>query len=130
MMQGPLAGPEHELTRPQADERAADLHTTVLGNDLCDFHDPAWIDGSGFPAEVGHVVGASRDGTRNPAPDAHRLVLDRLGVAAAELLFVDEQPVNAAEARAVVWFDVTRPQRNYAKVCHTFGLAADDGGSR
>jgi putative hydrolase of the HAD superfamily len=139
MMRRLFAGSEHELVRPQAqalvaDAHTAGLHTAVLSNDLHDFHDQAWIDGIGVLAEVGCVVDASRHRMRKPASDAYRLVLDRLGVAADQALFVDDQPANVAGARAVgmavVWFDVTRPQHSYAKVRRALELARDDGGAR
>jgi putative hydrolase of the HAD superfamily len=139
MMRRLYAGPEDELVRPAArvlvaDARQRGLQTAVLSNDLHDFHDQVWIDRIGFLAEVGCVVDTSRHGTRKPEPDAYRLVLDRLGVAADQALFVDDQPANGAGAEAVglaaVWFDVTRPDDSYRKVRHALGLAVDDGGTR
>jgi putative hydrolase of the HAD superfamily len=137
MMARLFHGPEAELVRPQAHElvaaaRRRGLETAVLTNDLYDFHDQAWIDGIRVLAEVGCVVDASRHGTRKPEPAAYRLVLDRLGVAPDQAVFVDDQPANAAGAAAAgmaaVWFDVTRPDDSYRKVRHALGLASDDGG--
>jgi putative hydrolase of the HAD superfamily len=138
MMRRLYAAPEPELVRRRArallaDAQAAGLRTAVLTNDLHEFHDQAWIDGIGFLAEVGCVVDASRHGAPKPAPDAYRLTLDSLGVAADQALFVDDQPVNVAGAAAVgleaVWFDVTRPHDSYGTVRHALGLADDDGGT-
>jgi putative hydrolase of the HAD superfamily len=138
MMARLFDGPEAELVRPRARElvaaaRRRGLETAVLTNDLYDFHDQAWIDRMGILAEVGRVVDASRHGTRKPEPAAYRLVLDRLGVAADQVLFVDDQPANAAGAEAAgmaaVWFDVTRPEESYTAVDHALGLAGDDGGT-
>ena len=137
MMARLFDGPEAELVRPQARDlvaaaRRRGLETAVLTNDLYDFHDQAWIDGIRVLAEVGCVVDASRHGTRKPEPAAYRLVLDRLGVAPDQAVFVDDQPANAAGAAAAgmaaVWFDVTRPDDSYRKVRHALGLASDDGG--
>ena len=137
MMARLFDGPEDELVRPQArvlvaEAGAAGLETAVLTNDLYDFHDQAWIDRMGVLAEVGCVVDTSRHGTRKPEPAAYRLVIDRLGVAADQAVFVDDQPANAAGAEAAgmaaVWFDVTRPDDSYRKVRHALGLASDDGG--
>jgi putative hydrolase of the HAD superfamily len=130
-------GPEDEFIRPQAralvaEARAAGLQTAVLTNDLYDFHDQAWIDRMRVLAEVGCVVDTSRHGTRKPEPAAYRLVLDRLGVAADQVVLVDDQPANAAGAEAAgmtaVWFDVTRPDHSYDEVRQAIGLA-DDGGT-
>jgi putative hydrolase of the HAD superfamily len=137
MMARLFDAPEAELVRPQARDlvaaaSAAGLETAVLTNDLYDFHDQAWIARIRVLAEVGCVVDASRHGTRKPAPAAYRLVLDRLGVAPDQAVFVDDQPANAAGAAAAgmaaVWFDVTRPDDSYRKVRHALGLASDDGG--
>jgi putative hydrolase of the HAD superfamily len=138
MMARLFDGPEEELVRPQAralvaEARAAGLETAVLTNDLYDFHDQAWIDRMRVLAEVGCVVDTSRHGTRKPEPAAYRLVLDRLGVAADQAVFVDDQPANAAGAEdagmTAVWFDVTRPEHSYDEVRQAIGLA-DDGGNR
>ena len=105
MMARLFDGPEAELVRPQARDlvaaaRRRGLETAVLTNDLYDFHDQAWIDRIRVLAEVGCVVDASRHGTRKPEPAAYRLVLDRLGVAPDQAVFVDDQPANAAGAAA------------------------------
>jgi putative hydrolase of the HAD superfamily len=136
MMARLFDGPEAELIRPEArglvaDAQAAGLETAVLTNDLYDFHDQAWIDRMGILAEVGCVVDTSRHGTRKPEPAAYRLVLDRLGVAPDQAVFVDDQPANAAGAEAAglraVWFDVTRPAASYETVRQALGLATDGG---
>ena len=137
MMARLFDGPEADLLRPEARRlvaaaRRRGLGTAVLTNDLHDFHDQAWIDRMGILAEVGCVVDASRHGTRKPEPAAYRLVLDRVGVAADQAVFVDDQPANAAGAEAAgmraVWFDVTRPAASYREVRHGLGLA-DNGGN-
>jgi putative hydrolase of the HAD superfamily len=138
MMARLFDGPEDELVRPQAralvaEAKAAGLETAVLTNDLHDFHAQAWIDRMRVLAEVGCVVDTSRHGTRKPEPAAYRLVLDRLGVAADQAVFVDDQPANAAGAgtagMAVVWFDVTRPDDSYQQVRQAIGLGGATGGN-
>ena len=138
MMARLFDGPEDELVRPQARDLLAAAHqagleTAVLTNDLHDFHDQAWIDRVGILAELGRVVDAARHGTHKPEPRAYRLVLDRLGVAPDQAVFVDDQPANVAGAEAAgmaaVWFDVRRPDASYDTVRHALGLAANPGGS-
>jgi putative hydrolase of the HAD superfamily len=131
-------GPEEELTRPQAralvaEAGAAGLETAVLTNDLHAFHEQAWIDRMRFLDEVGCVVDTSHHGTRKPEPAAYRLVLDRIGVAADQAVFVDDQPVNTAGAEAAgmaaVFFDVTRPDDSYEQVGRAAGLGGAAGGN-
>src|SRR5918994_1076761 len=138
MMARLFDGPEDELVRPQAralvaGAKAAGLETAVLTNDLYVFHAQAWIDRMRVLAEVGCVVDTSRHGTRKPEPAAYRLVLDRLGVAADQAVFVDDQPANAAGAGAAgmapVWFDVTRPDDSYQQVRQAIGLGGAPGGN-
>ena len=104
----------------------------MLTNDLYDFHDQAWIDRMRVLAEVGCVVDTSRHGTRKPEPAAYRLVLDRLGVAADQAVFADDQPANAAGAEAAgieaVRFDVTRPDHSYDQLRQALGLDGEPGG--
>jgi putative hydrolase of the HAD superfamily len=130
-------GSEDELTRRQAralvaEARRRGLETAVLTNDLHAFHNRAWIDRIRFLEEVGCVVDTSHHGTRKPEPAAYRLVLDRIGVAADQAVFVDDQPVNTAGATAAgmaaVWFDVTRPDHSYQQVRQAIGLDGEIGG--
>lgn len=132
-------GPEDELIRPQAralvaEARRRGLETAVLTNDLHAFHDRAWIDRMRFLDEVGCVVDTSHHGTRKPEPAAYRLVLDRIGVAPDQAVFVDDQPANAAGAEAAgieaVWFDVTRPDESYRQVRQALGLDGEIGGNQ
>lgn len=47
------------------------------------------------------VVDSSEVGMRKPAPGIYRLALDRLGLSAQEVVFVDDAPGNVAGAEAV-----------------------------
>jgi putative hydrolase of the HAD superfamily len=47
------------------------------------------------------VVDSSEVGMRKPAPEIYRLALDRLGLTAADVVFVDDAPGNVAGAEAV-----------------------------
>jgi putative hydrolase of the HAD superfamily len=78
--------------------------------------------------EVDVLVDGSVEHVLKPDPRIYALVLERLGVGAAQCLFVDDQPGNVAGAEAVgmaaVWFDVTDPIGSYAEVRSALGLGA------
>lgn len=48
-----------------------------------------------------HVIESSREGVRKPDPAAYQLVLDRLGVEASAVVFLDDLGVNLKPARAL-----------------------------
>ena len=74
------------------------------------------------------VVDATHTRILKPDPRAYRAVLDELGLAAADCVFVDDQERNVVGARAVgmctVLFDVLRPRASYDDALNQLGLAA------
>ena len=96
------------------DVRAAGIRLGMLTNDLYDFHGEAWVARMGIFARAEVLVDVSRHGVLKPDPDAYRLGIEAMGMPAAELLFLDDQPVNTAGARdvglVVIDVDVLRPQ--------------------
>ena len=96
-----------ELRRSLIDEG---LRVAALTNDLSRFHDPAWIERMDVLDRFDPFVDLSNTGILKPDPRGYRRVLDRLGLEAGQVLFVDDQPVNIAGAEQVgmqaVHFDV------------------------
>ncbi|HSN07222.1 MAG TPA: HAD-IA family hydrolase, partial [Candidatus Angelobacter sp.] len=92
----------------------------VLTNDMRAFHGDEWVSRMSVLRSMDVVVDGSVEHVLKPDPRIYRLVVDRLGVAAGDCLFVDDQPGNVAGAEAVglaaLWFDVTRPEASYAEV--------------
>ena len=123
---------EDELLRPMArplvdDAKAAGLAVAVCTNDMAAFHDATWIAHMTILDQMDVIVDGSIEHVLKPDPRIFAMVVDRLGIAASDCLFVDDQPGNVEGARAVgmraVWFDVTDPQRSYAEVRSELGLA-------
>jgi putative hydrolase of the HAD superfamily len=121
-------GSEDELVRPEARDavgavRRAGLATAVLTNDMRAFHGEEWVARMSILRSMDAVVDGSVEHVLKPDPRIYRLVIERLGLAAEDCLFVDDQPGNVAGAQAVgmpaVWFDVTRPGDSYATVLAT-----------
>jgi putative hydrolase of the HAD superfamily len=124
---------EDELVRPEAaalvvDARAAGIAVAVCTNDMQAFHGEAWVARMSILSRLDALVDGSVEHVLKPDPRIYRLVLDRLGLPAAQCLFVDDQPGNIEGARAVgmqtEWFDVTAPERSWLEVRRALGLVA------
>lgn len=122
---GMYAADEAELVRPEAVELIAEarrrgMAVAVLTNDLRAFHGPEWVARMTVLATVDLIVDGSVEAVLKPDPRIYGLVTSRLGVAAEDCVFVDDQPGNVAGARAVgmtaVWFDITDPGASFAAV--------------
>ena len=73
------------------------------------------------------IVDATHTKILKPDPQAYAICLNRLGLAAAECVFVDDQQRNVDGARQVglttVLFDVRNPQTSYDRALAELGLA-------
>jgi putative hydrolase of the HAD superfamily len=121
-----------ELIRPEAVDvvaRAQDagIGVSVLTNDLRAFHGDDWVDAIDFLRDVDHVIDLSHAGFLKPDLRAYRLALDTLGdVDPARVLFVDDQPLNAAGAdragMAGMWFDIKHATSSWGSVAERLQL--------
>jgi putative hydrolase of the HAD superfamily len=107
--------PRHEVLRPDTWQLrrtliGKGLRVAALTNDLSRFHDPAWIERMDVLDKFDPFVDLSNTGILKPDPRGYRRVLAGLHVAAEQVLFVDDQPVNIEGAENVgmqaVHFDV------------------------
>lgn len=130
-MTATLAGPEEQIIRPEArtllaDASAAGIRTGILSNELRLFHGEEWMARMSVLAAVDVVVDASDTGILKPDPRAYRLALDRLGLPAHAVVFVDDQLPNVEGAHRVglvaVHFHVTDAARSFATVRELLGL--------
>jgi len=115
------------------DARAAGIPVGILTNDLSDFHKDEWIEKIEIVGDVDVVVDGSVEGFLKPDPRLYEMLSERLGVAYADMVFLDDQATNIRGAEALgipsVWFDVTDPETSYASVRKLLGLPAEgDGG--
>jgi putative hydrolase of the HAD superfamily len=123
------------LVREQArrlvrDARAAGIPVGILTNDLSAFHTQEWIDQIEIVGAVDVVVDGSVEGHLKPAPRLYELLAERLGVAFADMVFLDDQATNIRGAEALgipsVWFDVVDPDTSYAEVRKLLCLPPED----
>ena len=129
----PLAyrGDEHEFLRPEVvslveDAADAGVRTAMLSNDLTTFHGESWVDKVPFFGRLGRFFDAASLGARKPDPTAYTGAVERLGLPAGTVLFVDDLPENvigASEAGLpAVLFDITDPAGSTALIRKELGL--------
>lgn len=123
--------PGPRMVRPQAqalltDAIEAGRPTAILTNDMRAFHGQDWIDGMAIIHTVDVMVDGSVEGVLKPDPALYRKLSERLGVAFADMVFVDDQPHNIEGAEALgipsVWFDVTDPDASFDRARSLMGL--------
>ncbi|MFN6977303.1 MAG: HAD-IA family hydrolase [Gemmobacter sp.] len=126
-----LTMPADEMLRPEAlalvaRVAAAGRRCAVLSNELELFYGPGWADDLPVMRHMAAVIDGTHTGILKPAPEAYRLALDALGVAAGDVVFVDDQKRNADGALAVgmkvVHLDVRDPAAGFAAAARLLGL--------
>jgi putative hydrolase of the HAD superfamily len=127
---------EAETVRPEARAlldaaRAAGVPVAVLTNDLSAFHDASWVESQHLLTEVGALVDCSTLGFLKPDPRAYRAGAEALGRDPENVIFLDDQPWNAAGARAVgmtaIDVDIADPAPAFRRACELAGLAEAAG---
>lgn len=131
MFESLYSPPGPRMIRPQAeallsDAIAAGRRTAILTNDMKAFHTQDWIDGTDIIHRVDVLVDGSVEGVLKPDPRLYEMLSDRLGVAFADMVFVDDQQHNIEGAEALgipsVWFDVTDPAASFDRARTLMGL--------
>ena len=71
-----------------------------------------------------HVIESSREGVRKPDPAAYQLVLDRLGVEAHQVVFLDDLGINLKPAKALgmTTIKVVDPDEALAELAEVLGI--------
>ncbi|QSR29369.1 HAD family hydrolase [Nocardioides sp. S5] len=112
------------------DAHAAGMQVGILSNDLGHFHKDEWIEQIEIVGDVDVVVDGSVEGYLKPHPRLYEMLSERLDVAFADMVFLDDQTTNIRGAEALgipsVWFDVTDPDESFAAVRHLLGLPTED----
>jgi putative hydrolase of the HAD superfamily len=125
--------PEDRLVRPEVrdlmeEARGVGVTVGLLTNDLRDFHGRAWVESLRVFATADVTIDGSLTGVLKPDPRAYELALEALDLPAAEVVFLDDQPVNVRGAVAVglqvVAVDVTTPASAVSRTRALLELAA------
>ena len=96
--------PEHEWLRAEMVElmtevKAAGLRLGALTNDLAAFHGPGWAEQQEHLKLFDVIVDASLTGVLKPDPRAFGQAAEALGLAAEQIVFLDDMPWNVEGAR-------------------------------
>ncbi|MFC4602496.1 HAD-IA family hydrolase [Rhodococcus kronopolitis] len=128
---GVLVGPGSDaagLGEILAQVRRRGVRTAVLSNDP---GGPGadWLRELGAGRLVDEVLLSGDVGLEKPDPRIYRLAAERLGLATADCVFVDDLPVNVrgAVAAGMVAVHHTDPERTVAELQILFGLTPGDG---
>ena len=89
-----------EVVALMADTKAAGLPLVALTNDLADFHGQTWADEQEWLEPFDTIVDGSVTGVLKPDPAAYELAISAVGLPAAEIVYLDDMPVNVAGGAA------------------------------
>lgn len=124
---------EVELVRPGAvqlihDAKEAGVLVGVHTNDLTAFHNAEWLERMTILNEFEVMVDGRTDGVYKPDAAAFELMIERMGMNAQDIVFIDDQPVNIEGGKVMgmlcVHFDPTNPEPAYAQARQLLGLPA------
>jgi putative hydrolase of the HAD superfamily len=90
-----------EVVELIADVKRAGLKVGILTNELDLFHGEGWLQTVPFAADLDCVVDATHTHILKPDPRAYGLALQALGLAAPEVVFIDDQWRNVRGGEAV-----------------------------
>ncbi len=115
-----------EMMELIAKAKTAGRKVGILTNDLQAFHGREWMDAFPLFDDVDVVVDGSVTGILKPDSGAYTKALAGLGAEPADVVFVDDQPINLRGGEEVglltVWFDVTDPVASTQTAAELLGL--------
>jgi putative hydrolase of the HAD superfamily len=88
-----------EMVDLMADTRAAGLRLGALTNDMTEFHGPEWVEQQEHLKLFDVIIDAGLLGIMKPDPRAFGRAAGELGLAAGEIVFLDDMPANVEGAR-------------------------------
>ena len=110
--------------------KAAGVRLAILSNELDLFYGADFREKLPFLKDFEVIVDATYTGILKPDSRAYELVLQALGLPAADCVFVDDQLRNIKGAEALglpsVYFDVMAPSQSYAEALRLLDLERTD----
>ena len=89
--------PDIEVIKPQAtglvnDALQAGLRAGILTNELISFQGQEWVDAQPIFRAVHVLCDAQQMGIAKPNPEPYRVAIEQMGLAAADIVFLDDNP--------------------------------------
>ncbi len=101
LMRAMFQQPGIDPVRPQAaalirDVAAAGIRQGILTNEMIDFQGRAFTEAQWWFPYMAVFVDSSELGVRKPDPRAYEVAIERMGLPAEQIVFVDDNPAYAA----------------------------------
>ena len=104
----------------------AGLRVGILTNELMDFQGREWVEAQPWFEWFPVLVDSSELGARKPDPEPYRVAIEQMGLAADEIVFIDDNPTYVRGGRKAglrsVLLDVTDPAGAYRDAVLQLGL--------
>lgn len=132
LMRAMFQTPGIEVTRPEAIElvtkaRAADLPVGILTNELMDFQGRGWVESQEWFNWFHILIDSTELGVRKPDPYPYQVAIEKMGLSAQEIVFIDDNPTYVAGGEAVglqsLLLDVRDPSAVFADAAGRLGLS-------
>lgn len=132
LMRAMFQTPGIEVTRPEAIElvhaaRATDHRVGILTNELMDFQGREWVESQEWFNWFHILIDSTELGVRKPDPYPYQVAIEKMGLSAQEIVFIDDNPTYVAGGEAVglqsLLLDVREPSAVFADAARRLGLS-------
>lgn len=132
LMRAMFQTPGIEVIRPEAIElvhaaRATDHRVGILTNELMDFQGREWVESQEWFNWFHILIDSTELGVRKPDPYPYQVAIEKMGLSAQEIVFIDDNPTYVAGGEAVglqsLLLDVREPSAVFADAARRLGLS-------
>lgn len=98
----------------------------ILTNELMDFQGRSWVEAQPWFAYFPVLVDSTELGVRKPEPEPYRVAIERMGLEAGDIVFIDDNPVYVRGGTDVglrsILLDVRKPAAAFDRAAGELGL--------
>jgi len=134
LMRAIFQTPGVEVVRPQAQALVdiAEQHGIALGiltNELMDFQGRTWVEAQPWFRQFPVLIDSSELGMRKPSPEPYEIAIAAMGIPAAEIVFIDDNPTyvegGTASGMQSLLLDVLDPSAVFRDAASRLGLRVE-----
>lgn len=131
LMRAMFQTPGIEATRPEAIDlciraQAAGIKLGILTNELMDFQGREWVEAQEWYPWFPVLIDSTELGVRKPDPYPYQVAIEQMGLAASDIVFIDDNPTYVKGGEAVgltsVLLDVRTPTSAFNEAARLLGL--------